>query len=180
MSQPRTRPASFSGATRKRHPLNITNPIIISWKTKLKKTPWRNSPRPSLPSSLASKPWKSTAATKKEKDEAMAEDGMPEDKKEDAMSKDMPIEEKMNAIADKAALAALKTYTAQFGALSSKVSHEAKREDKADKKFEAVVAAKAIELNSASPRLSAGPSLITPPSTRPIWAALQPGETITL
>lgn len=91
----------------------------------------------------------------KKKDEAMAKDGMPEDKKkEDAMSKEMPIEEKMNAIADKAALAALKTYTAQFGALPSKVSHEAKREDKAEKKFEAVVAAKAIELNSKAKAIS--------------------------
>lgn len=115
----------------------------------------------------------------KEKDEAMAEDGMPEDKKEDAMSKDMPTEEKMNAIADKAALAALKTYTAQFGALPSKVSHEAKREDKAEKKFEAVVAAKAIELNSKSKAISWAVAN-HPAEHKAYLGRVASGETITL
>ena len=99
--------------------------------------------------------------------------------KEAMAEHDMPVEEKMNAIADKAALAALKTYTAQFGALPSKVSHEAKREDKAEKKFEAVVAAKAIELNSKSKAISWAVAN-HPAEHKAYLGRVASGETITL
>jgi hypothetical protein len=99
-------------------------------------------------------------------------------KQEDAMSEDMP-EEKLNRIVEKAALAALKTYTAQFGAAPTKVSHEAKREDKAAKKFEAIVAAKATELNSKAKAIAWAVSN-HPAEHRDYLNRAASGETITL
>jgi hypothetical protein len=100
------------------------------------------------------------------------------EKKEEAMSEDMP-EEKLNRIVEKAALAALKTYTAQFGAAPTKVSHEAKREDKTSKKFEAIVATKAIELNSKAKAIAWAVSNHTA-EHRDYLNRAASGETITL
>jgi hypothetical protein len=111
--------------------------------------------------------------------EALEVNGSDKKKDEEMAKHDMPTEEKMNAIADKAALAALKTYTAQFGALPAKVSHEAKREDKAEKKFEAVVAAKAIELNSKAKAISWAVAN-HPAEHKAYLGRVAAGETITL
>lgn len=73
---------------------------------------------------------------------------MPKEEKLEDEKKEEITEEAMNALAEKAALAALKTYTKEFGAPPAKTSHEAKREEKTEKKFEAIVAEKAKELNS--------------------------------
>lgn len=72
----------------------------------------------------------------------------------EALEAKMPKEdekpEEMNSVIEKAALAALKEYTKQFGAPpASAPSSEAKREDKkSEKNFEAIVAEKSIELKS--------------------------------
>jgi hypothetical protein len=75
-----------------------------------------------------------------------------EDEKPEEMKSDIEDEksEEMNSVIEKAALAALKEYTKQFGAPpASAPSSEAKREDKkSEKNFEAIVAEKSIELKS--------------------------------
>jgi len=88
-------------------------------------------------------------------------------------------EEKLNAVAEKAALAALKTYTTQFGAPPVKVSHEAQREDKAEKKFEAIVAAKAVELKSKAQAI-AWAVVNHPAEHKAYLGRLSTGEIITL
>jgi hypothetical protein len=73
---------------------------------------------------------------------------MPKEEEKLEEKEEEVTDEAMNALAEKAALAALKTYTKEFGAPPAKPSHEAKREEKTEKKFEAIVAEKAKELNS--------------------------------
>lgn len=71
-------------------------------------------------------------------DEEKLETGEPAEDKDEAM----------NALAEKAALAALRTYTAQFGSPPAKVSHESKREEESAVTFESIVSAKGIALKS--------------------------------
>jgi hypothetical protein len=104
-----------------------------------------------------------------------ADESGDEEKLEDGEKKD----EAMSALAEKAALAALKTYTAQFGAPPAKVSHEAKREDKTQVTFESIVAAKAIELKSKAKAI-AWAVQNHPAEHKAMLARAATGETINL
>lgn len=139
----------------------------------------KEDPIAAMSASIAALSEKLAALEAKFADEADEEKEMQDgEKKEDEMSVD-DKEEAMSALAEKAALAALKTYTAQFGAPPAKVSHESKRETKTEVTFESIVAAKAVELKSKAKAI-AWAVQNHPAEHKAMLARAATGETINL